>query len=118
MSKASEYQKKWNAEHPEGYSLYKAKRRESRRRNRLGVTIGSKLVMVEAPGKRPYPEGQKCELCGKGPRLLGYHHWDNSDFSKGLWLCRPCHVVAGKVESGWVERYLELKEAVQKEVLQ
>lgn len=50
-------------------------------------------------GKRDYPNDEKCEICKESVRLV-YHHWDNSDFSKGMWICTKCHVAAH-----WLEKY-------------
>lgn len=47
--------------------------------------------------KRDYPKDRKCELCGaegKNKRRidpLDYHHWDDKNISKGMWLCQKCH---------------------------
>jgi hypothetical protein len=57
----------------------------------------------------------KCELCNKripeGQKLL-WHHWDDSDASKGVWACNPCHWVAESVEKHLetVKKYLIWKE--------
>jgi len=50
-------------------------------------------------GKRDYPNDNLCEICEEKVRLV-YHHWDNSDFSKGMWICTKCHVA-----SHWLEKY-------------
>jgi len=41
--------------------------------------------------KRSYPDDSRCEYCGKKHYRLEYHHWDDSNISKGLWVCRWCH---------------------------
>lgn len=66
---------------------------------------------VRAPGKRPRP--RVCELCGVVSRLE-YHHWDEEDFSKGLWLCWRCHTFAEGVDAGLSEdNYLRLKQKIE-----
>ena len=66
-------------------------------------------VLVQTK-KRQYPP--MCELCGYGGRL-NYHHWDNKDPSKGLWICNVCHWRAEMVDNpfNWqyLEKYLKLK---------
>jgi len=79
---------------------------------RMQVQKDGKLTWVDIPYRRAKPE--KCEVCGKTAKRLSYHHWDNSDLSKGLWLCGRCHNTANAVEvasrcSDTVRRYLEMK---------
>jgi hypothetical protein len=38
---------------------------------------------------------------------------ENSDYSKGLWLCGYCHNVAEGVEDGRAQKYLELKKQIE-----
>ena len=74
-------------------------------RNHVVVTTGHKRIFGN---KRPFPVDEKCEWCGRkriklechfrlepyrvyGKKRLEYHHWDNNDLSKGLWVCRHCH---------------------------
>lgn len=81
--------------------------------NCLYRNVEGKGIRIYATGKRTRPH--RCELCGgsntssgKGIRLK-YHHWDDTDFSKGLWLCSRCHQVAEAVDSGTVSIYMKLK---------
>ena len=73
---------------------------EYRRRTRL--TINGKDI--GGLSKRPYTKF--CEICGsrKGKRgqkiHLAYHHWDDNNLSKGLWVCGPCHSMAHLIEQG------------------
>ncbi len=69
-----------------------------------------------ANGKRPRPADDACEWCGIVPERLGYHHWDDADFSKGLYLGnRQCHDIAEFCEENfgmiteYAEKYLKLK---------
>jgi len=69
---------------------------------------------IRVSGKRPRPE--LCELCNRDSRRLVYHHWDDENYSKGLWLCWRCHNVAEAADVGILsDRYLELKQVVDKE---
>lgn len=90
-------------------------KREYYRKGYIGQVIGGKLVMVPAPGKRTRPE--VCELCGRVRKLL-YHHWDDENYSRGLWLCLRCHNVAEAADVGVLsDKYLDLKRAVDKEAM-
>lgn len=84
------------------------------RRTRLGVQIGTRHRTVYGLNKRARPD--KCELCHKARKLLFYHHWDDSNYSMGIWLCVNCHFFAERVESGQVEQYQGLKERIESEV--
>ena len=40
-----------------------------------------------------------CELCGKERKNLAYHHWDDENSSKGIWVCHmPCHQICEAVD--------------------
>ncbi len=58
------------------------------------------------------PKSTHCELCSKpNPKKLSWHHWDDQDTSKGLWLCVTCHYIAETHEQ-WqdlTQKYLTLK---------
>ena len=41
--------------------------------------------------KRLYPLDGCCEICNEKAIHLGYHHWDDQNPSKGLWMCGSCH---------------------------
>lgn len=63
--------------------------------------------------KRPKPDC--CELCGNKVDV-GYHHWEDSNKSKGVWICNTnkCHYLAGAVDrldndSSLPNKYLKLK---------
>jgi hypothetical protein len=72
-----EANKKWLSSHP-GYMV-----------NRR-LWLNGRVRVVE--GKRPHPAGNICEVCGGSTgKCLQYHHWDDSDLSKGLWICFRCH---------------------------
>jgi len=72
--------------------------RDWEREHRITTTGHKKLV----GSKRPYPQYQVCELCKRRKRkLLDYHHYDDNNLSKGLWLCRWCHPFAENVDKGF-----------------
>jgi len=68
---------------------------------------------TDALHKRPYPEDEACELCGKvfvyKRRNLIYHHWNDENLSEGLYLCGSCQALAEKIDNGYGEHYLQLK---------
>lgn len=49
--------------------------------------------------KRPRPD-DICELCGKKTEKLAYHHWDDTNLSKGIWVCFLCHMLCENVDNG------------------
>ena len=61
--------------------------------------------------KRPRPE--LCELCTKLSPRLDWHHWDDGRLELGMWLCRPCHMLAEALERGLdtfhIKKYFNLK---------
>lgn len=67
--------------------------------------------------KRKYPVGGFCELCGKTPKTyLVYHHWDDKDLSKGIWICNgmKCHGLVEGIDShgiAIVKKYLNFKKS-------
>lgn len=81
------------------------------RANYLGVRLeDGRHGYIRIEGKRSHPGS--CEMCQRSDRRLAYHHWDNEDFTKGLWLCLPCHNIAEAVEKGIAERYMKRKTEV------
>lgn len=94
---------RWYKNHPE-YNREKSKRFMQ---THVGTRVDGKLVFLDAPDKRPKPD--HCELCGRRTAYLGYHHWDDSNPSKGLWLGYCCHQFAEMVDKGMVRLYFRLK---------
>ena len=80
--------------------------RQERQRNYYRNHVVETTGHVRLRGnKRPYPLDERCELCRrkknlrrKGLTRLAYHHWDDSDLSKGIWLCGKCH---NHITHGW-----------------
>lgn len=58
--------------------------------------------------KRPRPNDEACELCGKVGKKLDYHHWDTNK-SKGMWVCFACHRGCEAIDAGIIDQYLQLK---------
>lgn len=54
-----------------------------------------------------------CELCGVENVRLSYHHWDDNNPSKGIWMCYHCHNMITAYEKGklkYLKEYIKLKE--------
>jgi predicted transcriptional regulator len=93
----------------------KVKMREEHRQNHISTRINGERVRLIAK-KRPMPDN--CELCHKKETLehekarLVWHHWNDEHPELGMWICLQCHSFAGRVDDGWVEVYLKLKESL------
>lgn len=100
---------------PGFYENKSNKRRQRRRDSQVFTTIDGKTSSYKIIGKRPRPEA--CEICNKVPKLLQWHHWDDSDLSKGVWACRYCHSFMEAIESGLneehVKKYIKFKEMIE-----
>jgi len=103
---------------PARMAAHKVKRRNSY----LRTTVNG-VRKVFTVKKRPWPG--RCELCERNVTALGrigrnrrdmvlyWHHWDDDNLEKGIWLCRRCHSFAGLMdceEVDFVKKYLGLKE--------
>lgn len=123
MSPYKDYQKQIEANRR---SCRKHREEISRRRKQWRVehkdeirirTLGVKLPdgrnrTIYNLNKRLRPE--RCELCQKKTDALVYHHWDDLDYNKGMWICRgACHTFAERIEKGWIERYVALKNRIE-----
>lgn len=76
---------------------YRKRQRDYQRKYRIGQN-GKDIRGVK--NKRGYPKDESCEVCKRNGKRLVYHHWDDSDFSQGMWICNRCHVAAH-----WLELY-------------
>jgi predicted amidophosphoribosyltransferase len=74
--------------------------RNYHRRRCIGTTAG----YIGKLNKRLYPKDQKCELCNLEKKRLPYHHWDDYNPSKGIWMCNRCHTVVTYIEEGIEKR--------------
>jgi rubrerythrin len=68
--------------------------------------------------KRPHPKF--CEVCGNPYiKRLGYHHWDDNDKNKGVWVCRKCHYIIEQVDNrrgkSIIPLYLKVKAQIEQE---
>lgn len=80
------------------------------RQNYLGQVVDGKKVYIRVVGKRAHPG--TCEVCGRADRRLAYHHWDDANYSLGLWLCGACHNIAEAVDDGLHKKYLDAKAVI------
>jgi uncharacterized CHY-type Zn-finger protein len=91
---------------------YSKRNKDRYPKEHLGTVIGGVIKIIRHLNKRDYPIDNICELCYKKRKTLVYHHWDNSNFNKGMWICTPCHVLAGKYEKGYSEKYFKIKQNI------
>ena len=106
------------------YSKNKGRKyhRDWERKHRLTTTNHRKLVGK----KRPYPIDGTCEMCLNKSKSLDYHHWDDTNLTKGLWICKSCHINAEWLDHGnnkqrqwiqkaegeqYIKRYIKLKKS-------
>lgn len=130
--------KKWLKEHP-GYSKNYAKKyyrehKEEEKERKRKWREGHKEYAYEyyrkyyrecmlngkrIPGLKKRKWTGYCEVCGRENIQLDYHHWDNNNLSKGLWVCvNPCHLLCELVDKGnlsLAQVYLKLKRCLDKE---
>jgi hypothetical protein len=96
--KRKPYNREWRIKNPNYH-------RDYARKNYIGYHDKKKTIRCV---KRPYPN--YCEVCNREQnRFLAYHHWDKNNLSKGMWLCNYCHCFAERVDGGFIDKYLILK---------
>ena len=83
------------------------------RRKYIVITTGRRILKWI---KREYTN--KCELCNNDIFRLDYHHWDDLNLLKGMWLCRHCHKIAEAIESmknpnSIANKYIEYKKIIE-----
>lgn len=121
-------QKKWNAWRRNNRQRFNDYCREYLRKNVLVVN-----GVYHNVKKRERPE--ICEMCGERGRRLTYHHWDDNDLRKAVWICSGlCHLIAEVVDCfqgfalqgdvlahpkmrNLVNKYLELKTNIEAKLL-
>ncbi len=108
--------RKWYEEHPERKIAYRLKHREKRLFRDRQTRLSSGTKFWNNLNKRLYPEDNKCELCGKVRKRLGYHHWDDERPSLGLWLGIRCHNFAEILDKGMLPLYKLLRIKAEKEL--
>lgn len=107
-----EFQARKKREWIEWYEKNKDHVRQYKRHTRLGnggqITYG--LHKREWTGY--------CELCEKiVEKNLHYHHWDDSDKNKGIWVCAKCNRICDGFENlELLSKYQELKKKVEQEI--
>ena len=110
------YRKLWR--NTEGGRRYFAAHRRFQQQNYIGrrAADGGREV-VRIAGKRPRPD--HCEMCDATPKRLVYHHWNDDDYSLGLWVCQGCHNVAHTWEDKRLRmaRYRALKSMMNADLL-
>ena len=94
----------------------KTSRRTKLSQNKI---INGKKVTYQICGlhKRPYPN--YCEMCGRfKEKRLSYHHWTDSNYNWGIWVCKRCHDYLEDIDSGrlktFMEKYAKLKIEIEK----
>jgi len=91
---------------------------DASRKNKTKLRNRGYLMVMGADGvrhrtkvnKRPRPE--TCELCGRVPGRLHYHHWNDAKPEQGIWVCIPCHQRVEYYEKGMIDAYLKLKQTI------
>jgi len=98
---------KINANRQKGTAIYK--KQQSYRRNNL-LNFNGKNIRIK---KREY--FGKCEICGINKEFVkyNYHHWDDTNPAKGIWVCCRCHTVVEGVERNIHNKYFNLKDQVE-----
>jgi len=102
------HNRKWTEQNRE---YVRTRTRNYMRKYRLGISTGSVRGKISVLGKRDYPKNHCCELCHRN-KLLHYHHWNNNDFSHGMWICVRCHSGIHWLEEFPPSLYFNLKKAI------
>jgi len=84
-TKQREYMRNWTAKNRKDVNEY----HRNYAHNYI-LRTNSKIYVVKNKRQRP----AVCEICNIPHNHLSYHHWDDEDLSKGIWLCRFCHPIA------------------------
>jgi len=88
--------------------------RSWKRRFSLRHYVQGKLIKLRGI-KRPYPRNGRCEICNNKHKRMPYHHWDDKDISKGIYLCHRCHWIAEGIDhinSEEGKEYIRLKQEI------
>lgn len=89
-------------------------RKDRRRMGILKLTLNGKRRSYHVK-KRPWPSA--CELCHRGKKIYGWHHWNNEHPEIGMWLCVTCHTFVEGLERGLdPSAYFKLKSKLTSEV--
>lgn len=103
--------KRWRARHRERNNRVQKKwQRKYRVRSKSGGFGGR---------KRRRPKEGRCELCGRDcdaeKKLLSYHHWDDENLMKGIWVCYKYHglIEIGEQAYELLARWYKMKEEIE-----
>lgn len=93
------------AKYEEMIKRHTRKAKENARRFEVATTNGKIIKGI----KRDRPKDELCELYGFKPKRLNYHHYDDNDLLKGMWVCGECHWAVEKFEKeNFFKRYVDL----------
>ncbi len=102
--KRKQSRKKWNRKYKEKnrekVRCYKENWQNTYRRKHIISYNGKKPNLIG--NKRDYPIDCLCEICHIQKKLV-YHHWDDLDISKGVWICVRCHMTIHYVQINQIE---------------
>jgi len=104
----------WKYKNPE--EIKKLIRNWSRKHNLTTWRNGKQIVL--RGNKRNYPKTQKCELCNQKHKKLVYHHWDEKNISKGIWIDYKCHMFIETIDKFGkflIKKYISLKKKINTE---
>lgn len=100
-----EYVRAWGKSNPERKRKYLRKwysRNPNYMRNYMREYMRTNYIShIRVPKKRQRPES--CEVCGRQPKRLAYHHWDDEHPEVGIWVCIFCHIIAETIDSAVLE---------------
>ena len=76
-----------------------AQKKIYKRQHVLRYKRNGKSFDISGVNKRPYPADIKCECCRyTWPNIrLTYHHNDDANILKGVWVCFHCHMMIEKI---------------------
>ena len=100
----SECHRRYYQEHKEEINEKTRDYKKDYRRKHI-VMVNGKSIRVD---KRPRPD-DICELCDRVVVFLHYHHWDDDNPHRGIWVCHSCHKSCEFIEKGLHTEYLRLR---------
>lgn len=102
-----EYMVEWRKNHKKNIKKHMRKWRQH-----VTITTGGRVIKGK---KRKRPIDGKCEVsgkeCDKEGKPLAYHHWDDENMLKGVWVCARCHALieGGSTIEDLERRIMELE---------
>ena len=83
-------------------------------------TIDKEGKQITIRGLHKREHKSVCETCSHHKERLAYHHWDDTNPSKGIWVCNKCHHLITSFEQKdfvlVIQNYLVLKNRLNKEM--